>query len=208
MYSFISKRNDFIYYKKHKIPLRLGFDRVLACLEIYGNRLLPENEKTSACLSFLAPCADRIIIPEDKTELLALIFKRFIRIDLNNDTENSFDFFEDYKYIFPAFLSEYNINLELMRKRGRKNFRNNILHWYDFIALFNGLSKNTRIMEIISVREAVIPEQNSYNSDYISELRKLKKFYELKCCKKCPLEISASDIFKSFADELRIKARK
>ena len=48
----------------------------------------------------------------------------------------------DDKYIYSAFLEQYNIDLNSI----------NYLHWWKFKALFNGLNEKTKIVEIMGYR--------------------------------------------------------
>ena len=101
---------------------------------------------------------------------------KFINIDVydnrgNNDDspkERYIDFEQDAELIYSAFLQTYNIDII-----------DNNLHWHKFIALLKGLDKNTKFMEIISIRSRKIPKATKYNREEIAELRRLKKLYAI-----------------------------
>ena len=87
----------------------------------------------------------------------------------NNSTkyEPIYDFDYDSEYIFSAFYEQYNIDLQDIAN----------LHWWKFKALFKGLNKDTKIVEIMGYRSIVIngkmtKEQQEY-------YRKMKRIYKL-----------------------------
>lgn len=79
------------------------------------------------------------------------------------------DFEQDAKAIYAGFMQCYGIDL----------FKCRDLHWWKFIALFNGLSSDTRIMQIIDIRQRPIPKPTKYNADERMHLMKLKAEYQL-----------------------------
>lgn len=59
------------------------------------------------------------------------------------DVNRVLDYEQDFEYIYASFMQAYGI--DLIDERGK-------LHWNKFKALINGLPKNTKIVEIISIR--------------------------------------------------------
>ncbi len=77
-----------------------------------------------------------------------------------------YDWDIDGKYIFAAFMSQYNINL-LTDK----------LHWWAFRALFDGLGKEEKICEIMSIRAMRLSDIK--DKDLKKHYAKLKRIYAL-----------------------------
>ena len=63
------------------------------------------------------------------------------------EVDSIFDYVYDYKYIYPSFMAEYNIDLE----------RNDKLTWFEFKSLFMGLSDKSRIKQVIHIRTMKMP---------------------------------------------------
>jgi len=76
-----------------------------------------------------------------------------------------FDFQHDEELFVSAFRSQYNIDLRTVR-----------LHWWDFLALFKGLSKDETISEIMGYRGMDLSKCDKYSK---SRYRKLKEKYSL-----------------------------
>lgn len=86
--------------------------------------------------------------------------------DVKKKAVIDYDF--DSGYIFSGFMQAYNIDL-----------RFDDLHWYEFLALFNGLPKDCTIMEIIGYR-SITPETYSKMSRAEKEnVRKIQRAYAL-----------------------------
>lgn len=81
-----------------------------------------------------------------------------------------FDFEEDGEYIYASFMQDYGIDLVDMQGK---------LPWQRFIALFQGLSDNTKIKEVMRIRGMEIPEPTKTNRKEIQNLMELKTYYAL-----------------------------
>lgn len=86
----------------------------------------------------------------------------------NNENKNkqvySYEF--DDNYIYSAFLQQYNIDLQDVD-----------LHWWKFRAMFDGLSKDTKIVEIMGYR--AIDLRTVKDKEEKKRLKKLKQLYSL-----------------------------
>ena len=81
--------------------------------------------------------------------------------------EKVFDFTEDADYIYAAFFQDYGIDLSVTD-----------MHWYKFLALFNGLSENTKLRKIIAWRGVRLSDIK--DAKLREQYRKIKSFYRLK----------------------------
>lgn len=96
----------------------------------------------------------------------------------NEDNTEYFSFEQDSEYIYSAFRVKYNINLAKEKD----------LHWFEFIYLFNDLSK-TSFREIVNLRMMKPSEYKHYSKESIREIMKQKEKFALKKKK----DISLSD---------------
>lgn len=82
----------------------------------------------------------------------------------NNKQIYSYEF--DDNYIYSAFLQQYNFDLQ-----------DNDLHWWKFKAMFDGLSKDTKIVEIMGYR--AIDLRTIKDKEEKKRIKKLKQLYKL-----------------------------
>lgn len=163
-----------VTYKRIPIYINTSFRTVLQCFEILGDSLFSDAEKIIFCLELLIKFKPilHIFSKEDKMQLFEIIFKKFVDIgDKKKNGKKCLDFKQDAAFIYSSFWQCY--KLDLLEKD--KN-----LHWWSFIALFNGLSDDTKIMQIISVRTRPMPKPTKYNAEERAQLAKLKQEYKLK----------------------------
>lgn len=76
-------------------------------------------------------------------------------------------YIKDKPFIYSAFLDQYGIDL----------YSVDYLHWWKFNALFKGLKKDSRIIEIIGYRSA--EEESWMSSDQKKEIRRLHKIWDI-----------------------------
>lgn len=91
----------------------------------------------------------------------------------NNDNseekkkKNIYSYEHDANYIYSAFLSQYNVDLQDIE----------YLHWWKFKALFDGLNDDNKIVEIMGYR--AIDLSKIKDKDEKARYRKLKRQYAL-----------------------------
>lgn len=134
--------------------LDLAFDTVLQYLQLSSDDELSKEEKAEYAIDLFL---DKQELPDDP-KFYELVFKAVneeITSDpYGNNMPNSnpfgltqvkyFDYMQDAEAIFASFMREYHINL--LEQRGK-------MHWREFKALFNGLSENSYMQRIISIRQ-------------------------------------------------------
>ena len=131
---------------------------------------LSNEEKLLKALELYYP-----IIPDNVEEAIEKIKwfyrcgKDIVKSNNNNKGESVkiYDYEYDDDYIYSAFLSQYNIDLQDIRH----------LHWWKFKAMFKSLNEDNKIVKIMQYRsinlsEIKDKEQNAY-------YRKMKKLYEI-----------------------------
>lgn len=105
-----------------------------------------------------------------KVDLLEAIFQQHIGMGTHSDLPRSIDFDQDSQYIYAAFYQCYQIDLLGKDKN---------LHWKKFLNLLSGLSDDTRIMQIISIRTRPMPKATKYNAEERANLAKQKARYRI-----------------------------
>lgn len=86
----------------------------------------------------------------------------------NPDKTRYFCFNQDSQYIYSAFRTKYHINLATDKN----------LHWFEFIYLFNDLSK-TAFREIVNIRMMKPKDMKHYSKEARLEIMKQKKQFRL-----------------------------
>ena len=84
-------------------------------------------------------------------------------------SERTYDFVHDAKYIYSSFLKDYQMNLYDFHGK---------MHWEVFLALFEGLSDDTKIKQIINIRTRELPTGKGTEKER-EELSRLKSIYKL-----------------------------
>lgn len=84
-----------------------------------------------------------------------------------NENSQVYSYEFDDNYIYSAFLQQYNIDLQDI----------DYLHWWKFRAMFDGLSKDTKIIEIMGYR--AVDLRTVKDKEEKKRLKKLKQLYSL-----------------------------
>lgn len=160
---------------KGDIKVNPAFDTVLEIQKLYQEELT-EYEKMEQALSMLVE-NDKILKSLtilEKKALLDEITKKYIITTKRHQPKSSgvpvLDFEEDGDFIFASFMQDYKI--DLIEERGR-------LPWKKFMYLFNGLSDQTKIKQVMRIRDMEIPQYNGKNGKHIQEIQELKSYYAL-----------------------------
>lgn len=165
-----------IYTKKCKIIVNPAFDVVLEVQKLYKEEVLSDYEKADQALRMLVTndWNLRLLNPMEKMDLLNEICRRFITVKKRPQTRKTavpvLDFEEDGDYIYASFMQEYHIDLIDMQGK---------LPWKKFLFLFNGLSADTKIKQVMRIRDMELPEFNGKNSKQRQEIMELKSYYAL-----------------------------
>lgn len=130
---------------------------------------LPINSDFRVCILFELLMQDRAMSDIEKINLALDLFYPNQILDIKKAMENIvwfyacgkinkktepkshkiiYSFDHDADYIFSAFLSDYNINLNTIK----------YLHWWEFRALFNALTENTLFVKIMGYRAINLSE--------------------------------------------------
>lgn len=161
---------------KSKFVINPAYDTVLEVQKLYKEDTLTEFEKIDQALKMLVrnKWNLRLLNPEEKQKLLSVITKRYVEVEKRPQIKKSpfpvLDFEKDGDYIYASFMQAYKI--DLIEEQGR-------LPWKKFLYLFNGLPADTKIKQIMRVRQMPVPEYNGKNSKEIQEINEMKSYYTL-----------------------------
>lgn len=158
-----------------KYGLDLAYDTVLNVKRMYKEKMLSDAEILIQALYLLGLNKKEIrrLSWEERAELLEKIFKEKIAGKPKPKVGKHqvlYDFECDGEYIYASFMKDYGI--DLIEQQGK-------LSWPKFVALFQGLSKDTKIKEIMRIRGMEIPQPTKTNQKEIQELTETKIFYAL-----------------------------
>ena len=164
-----------VVYRGRRYRVDAAYDTVLAVQKLYKDDRLTDAEKTEQALRMLLKRGRlvKVMSPEMKAGLLEAIFKTQIAIPAKPPSRNKnrvVDFELDGEYIYASFYQDYGI--DLIEEQGK-------LHWKKFLALFQGLSDETKIKQIMNIRSMDIPEPTKYNQKQIQRIQELKSYYAL-----------------------------
>lgn len=167
---------DVLTYNGIELRLNLYFDVVLRSYELIKDDFFNAFDKTDILLRMFVSNYVEIenINIFEKNKLVSIIFDQFINPKSTKtetkSVEKQYDFQIDAELIYASFLMDYGV--DLIEQQGK-------LHWYKFLALFNGLTDKTPFKEVLSIRTAEIPAPTKHNQKERDRLIKLKQLYRI-----------------------------
>lgn len=153
-------------------PIKYGFKDIIK-IEILMFGELPDEEKFKKALNMFY--MGNIPKNEDQAVEKLLWFFYCGKLKKNSSTGGSanarraYCFESDAPYIYSAFQSQYNINLNKINSEA--------LHWWEFSAMFDNLHEEHQISRIIYYRTADLKGLPNNQKKFIKQMRKK---YELK----------------------------
>ncbi len=150
-------------------PIRTDF-RAWLEFDSIMNGNLPSEKKIAAVMRMCFPYEEMKSFPPPSVEAFSELLKFYNGGKEGKNGKKSepvLSFTHDAELIYSAFLSEYNIDLLSVP----------YLHWFCFLALFHGLSEESRIMKIIAIRSISLDKIK--NQTEREHYRRLKEIYAL-----------------------------
>ena len=146
--SLYDRYPDSVEYDGEEYRLDLSWDNVLRSIDVFSDPEISEEIQVETAL-------DNLIVDRHPVsgKLLGAIFT-LIFPKSQKDSEPVIDFQQDADLILAAFRQAYGIDL---KKSG--------MHWCEFSALLKGIPRNTRLAEIIDIRQRPIPKPTKYNAE-------------------------------------------
>ncbi len=161
---------------KGGLTINPAFDVVLEIQKLYREEGLTDLEKTNQALKMLVRnnWNLRLFDAKEKIKLLEEISDKFISVKKRPQLRKSavpiLDFEEDGDYIYASFMQAY--HMDLIDMQGR-------LPWKKFLFLFNGLPAETKIKQVMRIRDMELPEFTGKNQKQIQEIQEMKSYYAL-----------------------------
>lgn len=148
-----------------EIKIQPFFDNVLDVLSVFDDKSMTDEEKVM--YAYCAFTGKKGKDFEQQVKIVQCILDTIVFPDKKKQQkeQKAFDFLQDAPYFYAAYKQSYGI--DLFEEQGR-------LHWWAFLFLFQGLPKNTRMMEIIKIRTEPMPKATKHNAEYRKSLAKAK----------------------------------
>lgn len=141
------KNPRFILINNEKIPIDTNFKTALKCFDIINDETIGDRERACAVIYKLFKR-----IPEDY--LLPVYLEKAEKYLSCGSTQKEhkervrdIDFTQDWKFLVSSFMSDYQININEAD-----------LHFWDFIALVEGVTEDTSISRVRSIRNRDLSE--------------------------------------------------
>lgn len=173
MYDLLYKDDSKIKYKNKIYNINIAFNRFLKAIDLMGNEELSDEEKVNYVFECFMDEKSNFNINE-KSEFINTIFEKINEFSAQKpsvESEKTMDIKQDFEYIYSSFMADYNIDLIDQFDK---------LSWLKFMSLLGGLSKNTKMAEVIRIRTMDIPKANKDNAKDRANIIKQKAYYALK----------------------------
>jgi len=161
MTSFISGG---LPYEIDGVPISPDFRNMLRVEAIAGDPGFNDTQKLALMLSQLYPET-----PEDYGKAFEGLLWFIHRGDVPGEERSrpekqrkSYDFTEDANLIFSAFFATYGVNLASIE----------FLHWWEFLALFEGLPEDTLMKKVMYWRGCDVSKLSKEERKHILEMRR------------------------------------
>ena len=172
MYKCLYVDDSKIKYKDREYQLNIAFNRMLKAIDLMEDETIEEWEKVQFVFDCFIDENVNLNI-NDKSEIVNKIFTHLNSFTEQKKTSKSevvMDIKQDFEYIYSSFKKDYGIDL-------LDEFDK--LSWLKFKALLNGLSKDTKMSEVIKIRTTEIPKPTKDNAKYRQNLIEQKNYYAL-----------------------------
>lgn len=154
-----------VIYKGKRYRLRTEWPYIIAVLYAMESDELSDSYKILLSLDIIIASKH----PND-VDLLEAAFEAISSKGKNRGEKKTIDIIQDWGYIYAGFYQAYRIDL----------YKKPQLHWIHFCDLLACIPSDTRIAQIIEIRQMEIPKPTKYNSDEIARIAKLKARFSIK----------------------------
>ena len=187
-------------YKNRKYKMTLFFNRVISFFVLFeNNSAISDDECLEIGFEWLVKPLFKVVLKTtEKAEIMQFVINNYINFRKNADDESQtvLNFSQDSLYIYGSFMGAYGIDLFEEQDR---------LHWWKFIALFEGLPDESKIKQVMSIRAREIPKPNGHNQELIKQIVEQKRYYALEVPQD-ELKKRADSALKKLFDILSAKA--
>lgn len=155
---------DRVEHRGKTYKLRPEWPSVLAALDCLYDEKLSDTEQIACALDILIDGH----APLD-SGLLKAVFETLSPPQPGPKEPPVMDFAQDWDLIYAGFWQAYGIDL----------FEHRDMHWVQFSALLRGLPGDTRLADVIEIRQTEIPAPTKDNGKYRAKLAQLKAKYAI-----------------------------
>lgn len=174
MFRLTDRFDDVIEYKGNDFYVNLAFDTVLRAYELMQDKRFNNIQKVPIFFEMFIINGDAASLSfEDKNKIVKVIFEQFLGYFNKKEksgSKKSYDLNKDAAFIYASFLQDYKI--DLFEVQGS-------LHWHKFLSLLNSLSQDTKLAQVINIREQDVPAPTKHNSKERQRILELKRIYRL-----------------------------
>lgn len=155
--------------------LRTSYRIVLQCFRVMSDDTLDDGDKIELCMDLLLRPISRFrsrrLSAGNQIRLFEAIFREYVDTGGKQNTGGkAMDFDQDAGYIYAAFAQCY--GMDILGKDQN-------LHWWKFAQLLGGISEDTKLAQIVSIRVRPLPKPTKYNVEERQNLLRLKSLYRL-----------------------------
>ena len=160
----MNKYPEFIEVNNKKYKINTDFRIALQCDEIFKDETIGDYEKTLAII-YLLLGEEALKDHENYDKIIKLLTKYLLcgktQQEITNDKEPSMDYKQDAGYIKASFLSDYGIDLDKTD-----------ICWWQFMDLLNGLTENSVLNRVRSIREEPLSDKKGKDRQKWEEMKK------------------------------------
>ncbi|MBO5971354.1 MAG: hypothetical protein J6S14_23010 [Clostridia bacterium] len=154
-----------VEYEGTVYSLNLAYSVFFAVADVLKDDRLLQAQKIETALDMFITEPHPVSV-----ELLTAIYDLLKDDRPKYDGPSYMDIEQDWPYICAGFMQTYGIDL----------YSDKDIHILRWQALLQGLPKDTKLVDIIGIRSAEMPEPNKHNAKQIAELSRLKTMYALR----------------------------
>lgn len=161
-------RTSILFDLTMRSPELSAEEKIYCALQLYypGGRPKDINAAMDAVLDFYN--CGKSVRPPEKEEPRNQTRQRFKK------EKAVYSFAEDAPYIYAAFREQYGIDLQAIRREE--------LHWWEFMALFESLSEQTKFSKIMYYRSVSTSGMSKEQRRHINEMKKLYALEDESTC--------------------------
>lgn len=183
MFTFAYGIEDTIEWQGERYELHMAYDTVLRFFDVWADGSLTEHTRFTFALQLFfgkntpllgLPVEEQLQILQGVIQTCVLVEKPSVvkatleKEDVTNEKKECYSLTEDADIVFASFYFDYGI--DLLEQRGK-------LHWAKFKALLNNLSEESKLAQVIRIRQWEPNEQTTLEEK--RQMKRLQKYYAL-----------------------------
>ncbi len=169
----IDNLQDIVKDKTGDLEFNTDFRISMMFEMLMQDRNISKKNKVIQAIKLYYPSVEKITNYEKAIDDILWFYRcgkelaNFSNVSTEDKSKQVYSYEFDDNYIYSAFLQQYNVDLQDVEH----------LHWWKFRAMFEGLSKDTKIVEIMGYR--AIDLHTIKDKEEKKRIKKLKELYKL-----------------------------